>query len=340
MTMDIEEETSDVKRPGLTSVIRQGLENLLVNLKKSIELEKKKKADDAKKSNKKTTANDDLISMYTTKSAAAKTSYNNEIEDLLKESDDDEPQEDNKSVRTTKSGKHGPSKRAEKKAANGKQGHDSWIQENHNEDPLDLLDPMAIKNVFATKPLTKQQIAMKKEREEISRSKNRGFTTSNDGRLLIADSDEDEVTDDRKSVRRGKVAKPDELDDMMDTLSLSKKSMASKKSQKKRELDGDDSDEEIDDKKSRFSYKAGGSGIHRKLNGKREVSEYGSEYKARKAQGDVKHKNKQDPYAYIPLNMSKLNKRKKTKLQGEYKGIVKSANKGASKGKKPRTKRL
>lgn len=73
MMDDIEDEVCHK----LTSVLRQGLENLMVNLKKSIEIEKKKKQDDQKKSNK-PSANDDLVSMYTTKSAAAGTNYNNE----------------------------------------------------------------------------------------------------------------------------------------------------------------------------------------------------------------------------------------------------------------------
>jgi len=157
-------------------------------------------------------------------------------------------------------------------------GHSSWIRENDNEDPLDLLDPMAIKNVFATKPLTKHEIQVKREKEETNRSRNRGFKQDADGRLLIEESDEEDVKKPGK-----KSAKPDELDDMMDTLSLSKKSTMSKKSIKKRAMDGDDSDEDdvVDDVKTRRSYKPGGSGIHRKLNGKREVVNVGNEYKAK-----------------------------------------------------------
>jgi ribosomal RNA-processing protein 12 len=46
-----------------------------------------------------------------------------------------------------------------------------------------------------------------------------------------------------------------------------------------------------------------------------------------------------DPYAYIPFNMSKLNKRKKAKLQGEYKGVVKAVKRGAQKAKNKKTNR-
>jgi len=176
------------------------------------------------------------------------------------------------------------SKRAEKKAANSgnRTGPSSWIRENDNEDPLDLLDPMAIKNVCATKPLTKQQIQAKRDKEEANRSRNRGFRQDSDGRLLIEESEEE--ADDTRSRKTGKKAsKPDDLDDMMDTLSLSKKSTMSKKSMKKRAMDGEDSDEDdgVDEVKTQRSYRPGGSGIHRKLNGKREPVDVGGEYRAK-----------------------------------------------------------
>ena len=177
-------------------------------------------------------------------------------------------------------------KRAEKKAANSaKAGHKSWIRENDNEDPLDLLDPMAIKNVFATKPLTKHEIQTKRDKEEASRSRNRGFKQDAEGRLMIEESEEEEVEDTRS--RKSKGSKPDDLDDMMDTLSLSKKSTLSKRSVKKRAMDGEvDSDEDgADDVKTQRSYRPGGSGIHRRLNGKREPVDVGGEYIERRRRG-------------------------------------------------------
>ncbi len=146
--------------------------------------------------------------MYTTKTAAGATNYNNEVEELLKESDEEEEEEeraaDVRSSRTSKTNKTNKSERNEKRAAKKatSSGHRSWIQENDNEDPLDLLDPMAIKNVFATKPLTKREIAQKREREETSRSKNRGFGVGSDGRLLIQESD-GEAGDGTKSRQGG-----------------------------------------------------------------------------------------------------------------------------------------
>lgn len=60
-----------------------------------------------------------------------------------------------------------------------------------------------------------------------------------------------------------------------------------------------------------MKYKAGGSGIHRPLKSSAAsvYSDVGSEYKSTKAKGDVKKKGKVDPYAYLPLSRSTLNKR-------------------------------
>ena len=74
----IDDIDADQTKRVLTSVIRQGLENLLTNLKKAIEVEKKRKTDEQNKKSSKPSDNADLISMYTTKSAAAATNYNNE----------------------------------------------------------------------------------------------------------------------------------------------------------------------------------------------------------------------------------------------------------------------
>uniref|UniRef100_A0A674BTJ0 Ribosomal RNA processing 12 homolog n=1 Tax=Salmo trutta TaxID=8032 RepID=A0A674BTJ0_SALTR len=71
---------------------------------------------------------------------------------------------------------------------------------------------------------------------------------------------------------------------------------------------------------------SGGSGIHRPLGGSRDL---GGDYKAKKGKGDVKRKGKVDPYAYIPLRKAQLNRRKKAKMQGQFKGMVRGAQKGA-----------
>ena len=64
----------------------------------------------------------------------------------------------------------------------------------------------------------------------------------------------------------------------------------------------------------------------------KQPSEFGSEYRSTKARGDVKRKGRPDPYAYIPLNKSDLNKRKRAKNEGQFKSVVAAAKKGAAAG--------
>uniref|UniRef100_A0AAQ5ZQI4 Ribosomal RNA-processing protein 12-like conserved domain-containing protein n=1 Tax=Amphiprion ocellaris TaxID=80972 RepID=A0AAQ5ZQI4_AMPOC len=59
----------------------------------------------------------------------------------------------------------------------------------------------------------------------------------------------------------------------------------------------------------------------------------------KKGKGDVKKKGKLDPYAYIPLKKAQLNRRKRAKLQGQFKGMVRGAQKGALSGKKMQKKK-
>ena len=86
-----------------------------------------------------------------------------------------------------------------------------------------------------------------------------------------------------------------------------------------------------------MKYQTGGSGIHRPLNGNQNAKkfpDYGAEYRAKKGKGDIKRKDKPDPYAYVPLTKESLNKRKRAKYDGQFKGLVKGAQKGSAAGKK------
>lgn len=113
---------------------------------------------------------------------------------------------------------------------------------------------------------------------------------------------------------------------------LEEAGVKSKKAQKKRFRD-EALDEDMDMEPD-LKYKAGGSGIHRALH-----KDSGAEYKSKKSKGDVKQKGKVDPYAYIPLRKAQLNRRKRAKLQGQFKGMVRGAQKGALSGKKMLKKR-
>lgn len=153
---------------------------------------------------------------------------------------------------------------------------------------------MAIKSVLASRPKSKQ--------DQEKKTKNGGFKMNASGKLVIEDDESSDSSDDdmksktsRKSKAKGK-KNDDDLEEMMDTLSITKKSAHSAK-QKKRKMD-DDSDEDNDDTKSKFTYRSGGTGIHRKLNtdtnSKKKNVEYGSEYKPKViiiVYNNHKHKN-------------------------------------------------
>ncbi|KAJ3610511.1 hypothetical protein NHX12_022603 [Muraenolepis orangiensis] len=181
----------------------------------------------------------------------------------------------------------------------------AWLKEGEADEPLNFLDPSVSQRVLATNPKGK-----KKAKES------HGFKVTSDGRLIIKD-DSDQEDDVKKDAE-------DEIKDILEEAGV-----RTKKTQKRR-FDDDDLDEDMEtDVKSK--YKAGGSGIHRPLGFGRDS---GVEYKSKKGKGDVKKTGKVDPYAYIPLKKSQLNRRKRAKLQGQFKGMVRGVQKGAQSGKK------
>lgn len=106
---------------------------------------------------------------------------------------------------------------------------------------------------------------------------------------------------------------------------------------RKRKLDHeqeDDDDGEEEETKSQArstagstvkSYRSGGRGIHRPLD--RTEGASGKEFKSKKGKSDEKRKGVSvDPYAYVPLNRSALNKRRKVSIRGSFKQLVSRKN--------------
>uniref|UniRef100_A0A671R9G2 Uncharacterized protein n=1 Tax=Sinocyclocheilus anshuiensis TaxID=1608454 RepID=A0A671R9G2_9TELE len=136
--------------------------------------------------------------------------------------------------------------------------------------------------------------------------KEHGFRMTSDGRLIIKEEDDDYKYTERFCGKKNPKRKMhDDLDDDMDV-------------------------------EPTMKYKAGGIGIHRPLDRR---PEFGTEYKSKKGKGDVKKAGKCDPYAYVPLKKAQLNRRKKAKLQGQFKGMVRGAKKGARSGSRILKKR-
>ncbi|XP_076830227.1 RRP12-like protein [Brachyhypopomus gauderio] len=194
-------------------------------------------------------------------------------------------------------------KMAQKKAV--KTEAKAWLKEGTSDEPLNFLDPTAAQRVLATNPKMKKSAKVE-----------HGFKVTADGRLIIKE-DEEEDGDGIKDVDK-------EVDDILKEAGVKTK----KKQKRKMEEDLEDDDMEIE---PQMKYKAGGVGIHRPLSTREES---GVNYKSKKGKGDVRKKDKCDPYAYVPLRKAQLNRRKKAKLQGQFKGMVKGAKKGARSGKR------
>ncbi|TGZ37069.1 RRP12-like protein [Temnothorax longispinosus] len=205
-------------------------------------------------------------------------------------------------------------------------GKDAWIQETED-DIVDLADPAAARNITTTQPgVSNLKIPEKKV-------KDRGFATAPDGRLIIRDdnerdSDAEERT--KKKKRKTSFSQSDSEDDYKDEDDVSV--VTTKTAGKKRKYSSSTLDAMSLKSRSTSRYRAGGSGIHRPLKATKVDCEPGSEYRATKARGDIKRKGKPDPYAYVPLTRSILNKRKKKKNAGKFQSIVSGTKKGARAG--------
>ncbi|XP_041866150.1 RRP12-like protein [Melanotaenia boesemani] len=203
----------------------------------------------------------------------------------------------------------GKPRNAQKKAGKRQKGR-AWLKEGEEDEPLNFLDSKVSQRVLATNPELKKTTKVQ-----------HGFKVTSDGRLIIRDDDEEDV--------KNKDRDGDEMKDILEEAGV-----RSKKSQK-RKFQGDNFDDDMD-VDPQLKYKAGGSGIHRPLGGGQDI---GNDYKSKKGKGDVKRTGKLDPYAYVPLKKAQLNRRKCAKLHGQFKGMVRGAQKGALSGKKMQAKK-
>ncbi|NXG58608.1 RRP12 protein, partial [Hemiprocne comata] len=186
----------------------------------------------------------------------------------------------------------------------------AWLKEGEEDEPLNFLDPNVSQRVLATKPGPKR-----------SRRVSHDFQVSEDGHLIIHGEEEDVDNDEGKGTAN-------EMADVLQDVGL-----RSKKSQKHRLRE--EPDDEEPETGTCSQYRAGGSGIHRQLD---KEPAFGAEYRSKKGKGDVKKKGQLDPYAYIPLNRAGLNRRKRAKMQGQFKGLMKGAQRGAKAGRRNRLK--
>lgn len=208
------------------------------------------------------------------------------IEDILADSDSEVDDIDDDAV--NKKDKH--QKKNIKK---------TWIQET-GDTIVDLADASAAKNISATKPGSKKITDDKK-------SKDHGFKLAEDGRFIIKDDDDDDSDDGNSMKKKKKLPflgsdSEDDYEEADDNADDDGKSVISIVPGKRKRQDDASS-------VATSRYRAGGSGIHRPTKTVKVEANPGAEYRSKKAPGDVKKKGKHDPYAYVPLARSALNKR-------------------------------
>ncbi|XP_028336947.1 RRP12-like protein [Physeter macrocephalus] len=216
------------------------------------------------------------------------------IEEILADSEDEEDEEEERS-------------RGKEQQRLARQRSRAWLKEGGGDEPLNFLDPKVAQRVLATQPGPGR-----------GKKKDHGFKVSADGRLIIREEEDDNA---KMEEEEGAKGEDEEMADLMEDVGV-----RSKKHQKLKQKEADNEELEMPPQ-----YQAGGSGIHRPVAKK---TTPGAEYKAKKAKGDVKKKGRLDPYAYIPLSKTKLNRRKKVKLQGQFKGLVRAAQRGSHVGPK------
>eukprot|EP01080_Neovahlkampfia_damariscottae_P006377 gene6377-10384_t len=181
-----------------------------------------------------------------------------------------------------------------------------YLQE--DDENIDLLDSGMMKNI------TKQP-KEEKEEEKMEEEDNSIVFNEKKGKFVIKDEEEEEKKKNKKRKRGNQDF--DEINQVED----------------ERLMDdfNEDIEEDDDDKVDVESF-------HRQKKQKVERKRgYGEDYKPRKGTGgDVKRKNKPDPFAYIPLDPNQLNKRKGKNQSTfkEFENYSKAAKKGAISGRR------
>lgn len=205
-----------------------------------------------------------------------------------------------------------PGMKKKKKAAKTGQagervkGPKAWIREGTEEEPVDFLDPGVVQRVVATDP-----------KKPTKRKATDDFQVSSDGKLIIQDNEDEEEQHEPGSKRKRKSGPEDPVENMEEDPFPGKK--------KRKSFGGSNEDDALVEE----------------VPSRREKSDkaFGAEYKAKKAGGDVKKKGKPDPFAYVPLQLNMLNKRKQKKMTGQFKGLVRATKRGAANVKQKKGKR-
>lgn len=188
----------------------------------------------------------------------------------------------------------------------GGRKHATYIQDAGEDDTVDLLDPSMASRLKNSRP----KAVAKAIKGDLP------YDIAKDGRWII--EDDTPMATDPAGGAAGAAAADGEGPVQMNAWSERMSSRAGKK--RARQKRDDDDDDDLGEKE-------------KTAKGSAPVKYAGSEYRAKKAGGDVKIKGKPQPYAFMPFDTSTLNRRKRAKAVGEFKGMMKGAKVGAMAGR-------
>ena len=232
------------------------------------------------------------------------------MDEILKEldtSDDDDDNEDNMNKKKSKKDNTKANKTKSKK-------NQTWIKEDEDE-IVDFLDPAVNRKILSKKPTSSKISEKTPGTDEENSSMSNNFPIDKISGKLVITEPKNEKRKDKNELS---------IEDYDDYMHLKSGAQQGKIKKLKLNVDYESDNEEPPEKVKVNNNKT----IQKKK------KEYGAEYKAKKAKGDVKIKGKPDPYAYVTFHKDRLNRRKKTKYAGQLKTLVKGAKRGASKGAK------
>lgn len=206
------------------------------------------------------------------------------------------------------------------------------LEDNLGDEVLDFLNSNVVSRVTS---------GAKSQSKKIASAANGGvrdeFEFNSKGRLIIHDSDEEDKAN-KKNKGKSNMMETDDNEDgdmymksLMSEAAMQRMPNGKMRLVNKRKRDEDDDEPmDLDDVEEEMVDQKQVAAEKRKKAEEKALNQMlGRQFKAKNARGDVK-KGDLDPYAYIPLDAKIGGKsRKKAKSQGQFKNIIKAAQRGA-----------
>ncbi|KAG7165273.1 RRP12-like protein [Homarus americanus] len=236
------------------------------------------------------------------------------LDEILAEIDTDNEEDEEEGATKSKGKGKGRGKQEGKKKKKI-----TWIKED-TENIVDLLDASAGQALVSKRPTLKAARDRGASKEDGSTS---GFQVDKGTGKFI-------IKEDNSKEKKDSVSKMDFMEDIDEFLGMKAGAQGGKIKNRKRTFSGGSS-EQVEPPVKVATVTTGKDG---KKKVSKKAHDYGSEFRSKKAGGDMMKKGKVSPYAYVQFSKDRLNKRKKAKYEGQFTSLVKGARKGVAKGSK------